>query len=278
MMTKTKLNKWLKDNNLTREEMQKTWDKLIEIEHGTIMLLHKAGISWEQLESYQLEQLPTEYERTIADRERRAKEEKERLSEEEKKKNCALYYEEHFEEIMIEKIDKKEQLTDCELERILEYELEDEREYEEKRRWSQFVTSIIKLKDRYYSMLWDMTLTENGINSFPYQPVEVYPTTRFIVKEETIFATKKSKVEEMNKKSNEIISKYDGVKLTKKKEEKLEIELAILLQEKYGCTMGACTMAFNKAKEICEIGDYRSIYRLTNVLLETTMMIMEYEN
>ena len=52
MMTKAKLNKWLKDNNLTRKEMQEIWDKLLEIEHGTIVLLNKAGISWEQLESY----------------------------------------------------------------------------------------------------------------------------------------------------------------------------------------------------------------------------------
>lgn len=278
MMTKAKLNKWLKDNNLTRKEMQEIWDKLLEIEHGTIVLLNKAGISWEQLESYQLEQLPTEYERTIKDRELRAKAEQERLMEEEKKKNCAHYYEEHFEEIMIEKIEKKEELTECELERLLEYELEDEREYEEKRRWSQFVTSIIRLKDRYYSILWDMALTENGVNTFSYQPTEIYPTTKFIVKEINTFTTKKAKIEKTNEKSNEIISKYDGIKLTKKKEEKLEIELVDLLHKEYGCTMGACTIAFNKAKEVCDIGDYRSIYRVTNMLLETTMMIMEYEN
>lgn len=276
-MTKAKLNKWLKDNNLTRKEMQEIWEKLLEIEHGTIVLLDKAGISWEQLESYQLEQLPTEYERTIKERELRAKEEQERLKEEEIKKNCSLYYEEHFEEIIIEKIEKKEELTECELERLLEYELEDKREYEEKRRWSQFVTSIIKLKDRYYSMLWDMTLTENGINTFSYQPTEIYPTTKFIVKEINTFTPKKTNVEKTDEESNEIISKYEEFKLTKKKEEKLEIELVDLLHKKYGCTMGACTMAFNKAKEVCDVGDYRSIYRVTNMLLETTMMIMEYE-
>ena len=68
-MTKTKLDKWLKENNLTRKEMQDIWNKLLEINHGTIVMLDKAGISWEKLESYQLEQLPTEYERTINEKE-----------------------------------------------------------------------------------------------------------------------------------------------------------------------------------------------------------------
>lgn len=39
-------------------------------------------------------------------------------------------------------------------------ELYDEREYDEPRRWSRFVTSICKLNDRYYVVEWDQGLTE----------------------------------------------------------------------------------------------------------------------
>ena len=52
-------------------------------------------------------------------------------------------------------------------------ELIDERQYDEPRRWSRFVTSICQIGDRYFSVDWDQGLTEYQENEYMWQPYEV---------------------------------------------------------------------------------------------------------
>lgn len=81
------------------------------------------------------------------------------------------YYNEHFEEIMVKKIDNYEDLTKRELHMLSEYAIDDE--YGENRRWTRSVTSILKLQGRYFRLNWEEGLTKYQENEYFEQPVEV---------------------------------------------------------------------------------------------------------
>jgi hypothetical protein len=86
------------------------------------------------------------------------------------------YYEDHFEEVMIEKIKNADELTERELSRLA-YEYEIEREEGEDRRWSRTITSYVQLKDRFFIVNWEQGLTEMQDNEFYDQPYEVKKKT-----------------------------------------------------------------------------------------------------
>ena len=46
-------------------------------------------------------------------------------------------------------------------------------EYGENRRWSRWVKTIVKLKERYFAIEWDQGLTEMQPDEFYNQPYEV---------------------------------------------------------------------------------------------------------
>lgn len=64
---------------------------------------------------------------------------------------------------------------------VYNFELDDERDCGENRRWSRSVCSIVELGGKHYSITWEQGLTENQENEFWNQPVEVekhqYPKT-----------------------------------------------------------------------------------------------------
>ena len=56
---------------------------------------------------------------------------------------------------------------------VCNFELDDEREVGDNRRWTRSVCSIIELGGKHYSITWEEGLTENQENYFYDQPVEV---------------------------------------------------------------------------------------------------------
>jgi hypothetical protein len=99
------------------------------------------------------------------------------MEEELKAKQEKEYYEEHYEEIILNKIDSGEKLNESELSSLV-WEFEEiEREYGDNRRWSRSVTSIIKINNRYFCIEWENGLTENQPNEFYDQPYEVEKKT-----------------------------------------------------------------------------------------------------
>jgi hypothetical protein len=98
---------------------------------------------------------------------------------------------------------KHEDLTESQFRDLVYVCDEVERYNGENRRWSRTVTSIIKLLDRFFEVVWEEGLTENQEDSFSDYPKEVFPvlygkTTKYVVKEN--LEEEKKKAEEYNKK------------------------------------------------------------------------------
>lgn len=96
------------------------------------------------------------------------------------------YYSDHCEEILVYKIDNNMKLYNDELYDLLEFEIDDYREYGDNNRWDRSVSSICKLCNRYFKLNWFEGLTEMQENSFFEQPYEV----KRIEYEKTIVVTK----------------------------------------------------------------------------------------
>ena len=88
-----------------------------------------------------------------------------------------VYYLKDFDELMLEKIDKGESLTEEEIRSLIWESEEVDREYGENRRWARSVTSIINLYGRYFAIPWEEGLTECQENGYYAQPYEVEEKT-----------------------------------------------------------------------------------------------------
>lgn len=165
------LRVWLKENNYTYEEMQRYWDELIEI-NSTVRALHNSGLNWDETNLSIVAQLPTEKERTLK------RLEEKHIKDEEDARNAKIeserkaYYEEHFEELMVQKIDHGKKLTEKELSNLV-HEFGIETDHGENRRWTRSNYTICKLCGRYFEVDWEEGLTEYQDNEYRYQPVEV---------------------------------------------------------------------------------------------------------
>lgn len=181
--TKAERTALLKKLGYTEADMQNFWDECKDINHK-IKLLDNAGLNWTDLTVHQIEQLPTLKETTLkqlAEKEEREKAEAQaKMSADEAER----YYWEHFEEVMLGKIDKGETLTVEELrELVFEYEHETTN-VGDKLRWTQPKRTIVKLDDRYFRINWQEALTEMQENEFDNQPVEVEQYEKVIVVKE----------------------------------------------------------------------------------------------
>lgn len=165
--TKTQRTDLLNKLGFTEAEMQEFWDECIPVNHK-IANLSKAGYNWTNLSLWQIGQLPTLKEKTLKEKEKQEKKEKKEKEAAEKKK----YYEENFKDIILQKIDSGDDLTETELERLV-FDNEIERIIGENDRWTRPIESIIKLCDRYFKICWEEGLTENQTNQFFDQPYEV---------------------------------------------------------------------------------------------------------
>lgn len=176
MATKKEIKELLKELNLTEDDMQKYWDECILV-NWKVASLNADGKNWNDLTIYAIRSLPTLKETTLKQQEEKRLEEERKLKEEQERKEKEQYYEDHFEEIMVENIDKGEPLTERELQRLVnEYEIDKQNGSDD--RWNRYVTSIVELCDRTFCIEWQQGLTENQPDYFDEQPYEVIKKTR----------------------------------------------------------------------------------------------------
>lgn len=170
--TKAERKALLKTLGYTEEDMQKFWNECKEI-NSKIKLLAKSGLNWTDLCLHQIEQLPTLREKTLQQlaemEETQKKEEEENLE----KSKAERFYQENFDELMVQKIDNGIKLTEKELETLVFDCYEVERFEGENRRWSRTVNSIVELCGRFFKVIWEQGLTESQDNNFYEQPYEV---------------------------------------------------------------------------------------------------------
>ena len=173
--TKKERNEVLKELGKTENEMQSYWDEIAEMDfpNNKIRLLKNSGRNWTDLTPSQMRQLPTlkqGYLDRLAER-KKAEDEAERLRLE--KEKADIYYNEHFDEIMVQKIDSHEELSERELKRLVFSSNVVDVSKGENTRWSRSVTSIVELCNRFFAIVWEEGLTECQENSFYDQPYEV---------------------------------------------------------------------------------------------------------
>lgn len=89
----------------------------------------------------------------------------------------------------LNKYDNEERFNEDELRDLYWGDLEEddddlvqqiEEEADEKRRWSQIITKILKINGRYFSVYGDIGLTEYQDDSFDIQPTEVMPVEKVV--------------------------------------------------------------------------------------------------
>ena len=171
MAYKKDIKPWLKENNLTWEDMDRIWKECCEV-NKTCNFVSKSGGTWSDLGMHLIKQLPTLKEETLRQQKENEEAEKKKAEEERIAKEKEEYYWQHFDELMIKKIDNGEKLSEREL-RNLVLDNEIESEWGENRRWTRSVTTIVKLCDRYFAINWEEGLTECQENEFYEQPYEV---------------------------------------------------------------------------------------------------------
>lgn len=194
MAYKKEINPWLKESGYTWKQMDDFWDECCEIVN-LCGQLKRSGKEWSDLQMHLIKQLPTLKEKTLEQRRTKEIEEQEKIELEKKVKEEKDYYWEHFDEIMVNKIDNCEELTEKELKTIVFECKEISLSEGENRRWSRTNTSIIELCGRFFSIDWEEGLTENQDNEFYWQPFEV----RKEEYEKTIIVTNWVKVNKDNK-------------------------------------------------------------------------------
>jgi hypothetical protein len=167
---------WMKESGYTVAQLDNFWKENVGT-NPVITNLDKHGMTWRDMNVCVLKQLPTQKERDMKVLEEKKRQEEEKATEELRKQQEREYYQEHFEEVMISKIDNNERLTEKELSTLVcGYEVDSE--YGDNRRWSRAVTTIVKLGERHFAIDWDEGLTEYQDNEFYNQPYEVRPEMR----------------------------------------------------------------------------------------------------
>jgi len=97
---------------------------------------------------------------------------------------------EDWEEKFIKAFDDGEKFSESVLSGLIEDEVDEIRHGA--RRWSETVTTIIKAKDRYFSIDWENGLTENQESYFGSQPVEVEKKEKVVTKTVVTWVEKES--------------------------------------------------------------------------------------
>ena len=168
--------------------MQNFWDDCINT-NTTVKSLNNIGINWNDMNISVIKKLPTQKERDL--KYIKSKEEESKLKEEKEieEKKEEEYYINHFEEIIVNKIDNKEKLTREELSEII-FDYEIETEYGENRRCTRSASTVVKLCNRFFMIDWEEGLTESQENEYYNQPYEVKKHTY----EKTITVTEWLKV------------------------------------------------------------------------------------
>lgn len=172
MATKKEIKELLKELGQTELQMDAFWNELIET-NWKVKSLSNAGKTWRDMNASVIKEIPTQKQRDLEFAERGALEEQTKKLAELEAKTKQKYYNDHFEEIIINKIDNGEKLSERELSTLVwEYEIE-----RDNGRWTRSISSVVQLQDRCFCLNWEEGLTESQENEFYYQPYEVEKKT-----------------------------------------------------------------------------------------------------
>lgn len=191
MATKKEIKAWLKEVNLGMAQVDFLWKELGENGNTLVDTLKRSGQTWTDLNMHCIRQIPTQKEKDTQAFKKRAEEAAIKQAEEEQNRKDKEYYNEHFLELMVEKIDNKIELTEDEVRNLVFREA-----YEvtagENRRWSRTISSLFEYEDRLFMVDWEQGLTESQENTFYDQPYEVEKTvtTRTIEVEDIVYIKK----------------------------------------------------------------------------------------
>lgn len=170
--TKKEREALLKELGYTEADMQGFWDENVGV-NRVITMLNDSGKTWKDLCVHQMRGLPTLKEVTLSKLKEKEQKEKEKAELEEKIRQDKEYYNNHFEEIMANKIDAGEELTEKELDRLTYGNYVVDEIEGDNGRWSRSVKTIVNLCGKHYAINWEQGLTECQENSFMNQPYEV---------------------------------------------------------------------------------------------------------
>lgn len=174
--TATKEQKqWMKDNGYTEKQMDEFWSDNIDT-NWIIRNLNNSGMTWRDMNMSCVMKLPTQKARDLEAMKKKEEEEQQKMEAEAKAKAEQEYYNEHFEEIMLNKILNDENISESELKELV-WDYEVEREEGDHGRWTIHITSIIKLCDKYFALDWEQGLTECQENEYYSKPYEVIKHT-----------------------------------------------------------------------------------------------------
>lgn len=171
MASNKEIKDYLRESGYTEIDMKNFWNENIGT-NKVITSLNKYGKTWKDLNLPCIKQLPTQKQRDLEYFENRRQENERKIKEEKEKVDFEKWKEEHFEEYIVNKIDNKGDLTDDEIKRVIwDYKFEEEER--DSGRWTQSMETHVKLMDRFFSVYWEMGLTEYQSNEYPEQPVEI---------------------------------------------------------------------------------------------------------
>lgn len=183
MAAQKEINQWLKESGLTKEQVNVMW-KDLESTNMVVKSLIACGKSWEEMNMSAIKSIPTQKQKDLDSAKKKKDEEAEKIAKEKTEEERRKYYNEHFLEIMVSKIDAGENLTERELDEFHSYG--NDIEYGENRRWNRTVTTEVEYKGRFFIIIWEEGLTECQENEFYNQPYEVEKVTET----QTILVTK----------------------------------------------------------------------------------------
>lgn len=167
--------KWCRENGYTESYMQSEWDKAVA-EGGSRLVdwLAGRGGNWYNLAIHQMAQIPGLADRLKESKEKKAKVEEVKKASEEKAKEYKKYYQEHMDEILVNKIDAGESLTEKEIRNFLLECGEDVCDINGScGRWTMSMRTIKKVCKRYWEINWQKGLTEYQEDVIDEQPFEV---------------------------------------------------------------------------------------------------------
>ena len=174
MATQKEINQWLKETGLTKEQVNMMW-KDLESTNMIVKSLIASGRSWQDMNMSAIKSIPIQKQKDLDYAKKKKDEEAEKIAKEKAEEEKRKYYNEHFLEIMVSKIDAGENLTERELD---EFHLcGNDIEYGENRRWTRTVTTEVEYQGRFFIIIWEEGLTENQENEFYNQPYEVEKVT-----------------------------------------------------------------------------------------------------
>lgn len=168
----------LKENGWSKVYMQHEWGKVREAINAGCWSPVKAfiddGYNWDNLPPYLITQVPGLADRMWEYKRQQDAEKEAEKKREEELKNSRQYYIDHFEEVLLSKIDRGEKLTEDEISDFVNELPHYDEEYGDNRRWSRGVTTYVQTTDgRFFRVNWEEGLTEYQENSYWEQPVEV---------------------------------------------------------------------------------------------------------